>query len=101
MKMIRGQIFLTTGEVALNFGVTARTILRWTSSDHGDGPQLNPVKGPNNRLYFRKEEIDEMLDHYFGQANETSTPELVPAAVQPPRRHTSSRPASHNLAAAR
>lgn len=96
MKMIRGQIFLTTGEVALNFGVTARTILRWTSSDHGDGPRLNPVKGPNNRLYFRKDEIDKMLDHYFGQANQTSTPELV-AAVQAPRRHTSTR----NLAAAR
>ena len=94
MKMIRGQIFLTTGEVALNFGVTARTILRWTSSDRGDGPQLNPVKGPNNRLYFRKDEIDKMLDHYFGQANQT--PELV-AAVQPPRRQTSSR----NLTATR
>jgi hypothetical protein len=95
MKMIRGQIFLTTGEVALNFGVTARTILRWTSSDEGHGPKLNPVKGPNNRLYFRKEEIDKMLDHYFGETNRDSTEDLVSSPVQMPRRHSSGRAASH------
>ena len=96
--MIRGQIFLTTGEVALSFGVTARTILRWTSSGGGDGPKLNPVKGPNNRLYFRKDEIDEMLDHYFGQTNQVQ--ELVSSPIQLPRKHAN-RSASHPAPAAR
>ncbi len=82
MKMIRGQIFLTTGEVAFHFGVTARTVLRWVSSTQSDGPQLNAIKGPNNRLYFRKEEIDRLLDHYFGSIPEpakTNLPKIGPS----------------------
>src|SRR4051812_20532993 len=99
MKMIRGQIFLTTGEVALNFGVTARTILRWSSSDNSDRPHLNPVKGPNNRLYFRKQEIDQMLDHYFGASNGASDTEQVPHIQTPTS--TSVRSTSPRQAAAR
>jgi DNA-binding transcriptional MerR regulator len=100
MKMIRGQIFLTTGEVAFNFGVTARTILRWSSSENNDGPQLNPVKGPNKRLYFRKEEIDQLLDHYFGSAVQSSRVEHLPQ-VQPPPRRAANRHGSSRMAAIR
>lgn len=75
MKLIRGQVFLTTGEVALNFGVTTRTILRWSSSADGNGPRLKPVKGPNNRLYFRQQEVDQVLDFYFGAGNGNHVPE--------------------------
>jgi hypothetical protein len=94
MKLIRGQIFLTTGEVALNFGVTTRTILRWSTSESGDGPHLKPVKGPNKRLYFRKEEIDQLLDHYFGPVDPISAVNQAPHAHRHRRAdspHTASR----------
>jgi|GEM_PF-5593038 len=69
MKMIRGQLYLTTSETALQFGVTARTILRWSNEQGksvGQEPRLTPIKGPNNRLYFRKDQVDQVLDFYFG-----------------------------------
>lgn len=105
MKIIRGQIYLTTGEAALQLGVTARTILRWSASNQSkqtrEEPRLNPVKGPNNRLYFRQDEIDQMLDFYFGATPATPSIELTAPAVRPRARRNSTRANSAQLAVAR
>jgi DNA-binding transcriptional MerR regulator len=62
MTVIDGEVFLTTSEVAMRFGVTPRTILRW----HLNNPtKLGAITGLNGRQYYRKAEVDEMIQSVF------------------------------------
>ncbi len=55
MTVIDGETFLSTSEVALRFGVSPRTILRW----HENNPEaMGAITGVNGRMYFRKTQID-------------------------------------------
>lgn len=69
MKAINGQLFLTAKETADRFGVSRRTVLNWCS-ENGSRPQkapdLQPLRGPSGRFYFRKEYIDALLASFFG-----------------------------------
>ena len=70
MKTFSGQLFLTVREVAAAFCVSRRTILSWCFTDGRrpkKAPDLQPLRGPNDRLYFRKSHVDALLESYFGE----------------------------------
>jgi hypothetical protein len=62
MIVIDNETFLSTSEVALRFGVSPRTILRW----HESNPEaMGAVTGVNGRMYFRKTQIDATIKKIY------------------------------------
>ncbi|HEV3306495.1 MAG TPA: hypothetical protein VGZ91_08645 [Candidatus Sulfotelmatobacter sp.] len=62
MLVIDGEQFLSTSEVALRFGVSPRTILRW----HENNPEeMGAVTGINGRMYFNKNKIDQTIRRIY------------------------------------
>lgn len=62
MLVIDGEQFLSTSEVALRFGVSPRTILRW----HESNPEeMDAVTGINGRMYFNKGKIDQTIKKIY------------------------------------
>jgi DNA-binding transcriptional MerR regulator len=70
MLVIDGEQFLSTSEVALRFGVSPRTILRW----HENNPEeMGAVTGINGRMYFNKSKIDQTIKRiYFKSGTPTN-----------------------------
>lgn len=62
MIEVDGEVFLSTTEVALRFGVSPRTVIRW----HQDKPdEVGAVTGMNGRLYFHKAKVDDTIRKVF------------------------------------
>jgi len=62
MLVIDGKHFLSTSEVALRFGVSPRTILRW----HENNPEeMGAVTGINGRTYFNESKIDQTIHKIY------------------------------------
>ena len=72
MRIIRGQMFLTTGEAAQMLGVSARTMLRWSSDEGVLG--IVAVKDPGGRTLFRKEDVERLVDQHFDRKLVRKTP---------------------------
>jgi len=76
MLRVDDQRFLTPSEAAMILGVSKRTVIRWSANGSSkdrrpsDPPDLQPLRGPNRRIYFREERIRFIANQYFG----TGTP---------------------------
>lgn len=72
MLTVNDQRFLTPSEAARILGISKRTVIRWCANGSSrdrrpsDPPDLQPVRGPNRRLYFREERIRFLAHKYFG-----------------------------------
>ena len=67
MIEVDGEVFLSTTEVALRFGVSPRTVIRW----HQDKPdEVGAVTGMNGRLYFQKARVDDTIRRVFRVASQ-------------------------------
>ena len=77
--MFNGQLFLTAKETAERFCVNRRTVIKWCSRHRPKkAPDLQPLRGPSGRLYFRKGHIDALLESFFGgTVSETTSPEAA------------------------
>jgi predicted site-specific integrase-resolvase len=73
MLIVNNRTFLTPSEAAGLLGISKRTVIRWCANGSGkdrrpsDPPDLQPVRGPNRRLYFHEEHIKSIAAKYFGE----------------------------------
>ncbi len=75
MKRIGAHDYFSAREVGTLLGVSTRTILKW-SLPQGKRPQcapdLQPFRGPNGRFHYRRDVIEAIQQHCFGDRWELS-----------------------------
>lgn len=73
MRIVNHQHFLSPSEAAKRLGMSKRTIIRWCADGSNrdrrptESPDLQPVRGPNGRLYFREDHIRIIAKEIFGE----------------------------------
>ncbi len=74
MKIVNEQVFITPKEAARIMGVNPKTIHRWCSDGRTrdrrpiNPPDLQPLRGPNRRIYFRRDHVQHLATKFFGES---------------------------------